>query len=228
MVVVTADNCPNNTADSIDWLYDKSRSDLFGGISDDTYANRITIVELPTQSEFHKPTFVNDALRLVHQANPNAIVLLMDADTLVGEYMSRLDLPDNGFMFVQSAPGVRDLTGILICQVEHLMKCGGLDERMRGWGAEDLDLRLRLFNLGLKPHFLHPSSLSAIAHDDSVRVEHYSEKDHVVSLLRNTDLMCENYKRDTGRELIDDQKDTDISTILGYDAGLIGNGGETE
>jgi hypothetical protein len=202
VVVVTSSHCPDSTSDKL------------CGLSE--YHARVDWLDIEAPT-FSKPEFVNAG---VDTLVPDTMLLLMDADTIVSSRVNEIDIGQNEFAFVEAVNGMRDLTGVLVCSASNFCDAGEIDTRMQGWGAEDLDLRLRLHNMGMKHRVLPAGMFSSLSHDDDARVAHYAEKDMAASLQRNLEIMHSNYYTDTGRKLIDDAQLPEISELLGVNTAL--------
>lgn len=66
--------------------------------------------------------------------------------------------------------------GQVLVSREAFASVGGYDEVMVGWGAEDLDLQLRLAGTTLERGTIPPRLLSVIAHGHALRTRHASVK----------------------------------------------------
>jgi hypothetical protein len=64
------------------------------------------------------------------------------------------------------------LTGILSCSASAFLAVGGFDRVFRGWGMEDVDMRLELAARGGRVHWLSPAALRPIKHGDELRTKH--------------------------------------------------------
>jgi len=169
---------------------------------------------------FNKPRAVNAAIYMCF-GNGYRVALLMDADTIIHPAaFAQLSIEDNGdsgeFAYVRPSLAMRDLTGILVARLRLLTQVGGLDERMSGWGAEDIDLRLALYCEKEKQKVVSDGLFVAVAHDDELRGRHYANKNIYDSLQRNIDQMLQNYYRRTGRRLEKDYKNGEFLQLLGY------------
>lgn len=197
--------CPDRTGDRVsEYVY---RYDL---------GSRVHVLWFPPglaersrgRPVFSKPKALNYALGIA-RTRPDLLghdhvdsVLLLDADTLLEDGFWKRWEPyshGSGFGYVLPRLSSRCLTGVLLAPLEALIAAGGLDERMQGWGSEDLDLRLRLFLCqGLTAHALEPTELSAIEHDDWLRSRHYQEQNLQVSNDINRHRLLENLRECMG------------------------------
>ncbi len=177
---------------------------------------------------FHKTRLLNAGVASLPREFDR--LLLLDADTLVlaGFAEEIATVPDRGFFgFCRSPLTKRDLAGVLVVNRDDWDRVGGMDERFLDWGAEDLDLRLRLrYVAGLDYCRLATSSLQALAHSDDLRVALASQPDKFRSLALNNWRLCENYQAATGRELgADLVDDVTLQELLGLTDELRQRGG---
>lgn len=213
--VVSSDQCPDETPKRLQ-----------------DYDSRVSVVRVQFDRAggkviFNKPRAINAGIRACREKG-HAVALLMDADTILrlGSYCKlgidvSEDLKSFQFAFIETRLSTRDLTGVLVASIRRLTSVGGMDERMQGWGAEDLDLRLRLHAFSTKDTYrmLDPSLFVAVAHSDELRVANYGS-DLVSSLHANTLLMQANYEKRTGKSLAADWTSSAITDLLGYEVFL--------
>jgi hypothetical protein len=70
------------------------------------------------------------------------------------------------------------VTGLLVVHRDAFRQVGGFDESFRGWGGEDIEMRLRLFLLAGLDYVDVPLSLiTPLAHGDGLRTQFYAEGD---------------------------------------------------
>ena len=112
----------------------------------------------------------------------------LDADTLVNDgFLAciRERVTPRRFLIAERADDgsdVRSLTGLLAVHGHAFRGVGGFDESFRGWGAEDIELRLRLYLIGGLDYGDVPLSLvHPIVHDDGLRTKFYENRNLVVS-----------------------------------------------
>jgi hypothetical protein len=137
----------------------------------------------------------------------------LDADTIVTQelldYVFANASPDRFMVFAPNEQW-KDLTGFIVVPTRAFVRVNGFNKDFRGWGAEDLELRLHLFLKGKAPlnrprailkdplkygmRWLEmPVGLAkSIPHDDSLRVANYEEKDKNASHDLNLNLLCSN------------------------------------
>lgn len=192
---------------------------------------RVHEVELPCdalgQPRFHKTKLLNEGVRSLGGRYDQ--LLLLDSDTLVfpGFAEELACFPEGEFGFCRNPFTKRDLTGVLVVNTSDWARVGGMDERFRDWGAEDLDLRLRLrFGAGRSYHRIDPSHLQSLTHSDDLRVALLGTPNKFESLERNNRLMAANYRQATGRELVEDLVDSrELQELLGLADELQQRGG---
>lgn len=151
----------------------------------------------------------------------------LDADTIVNpgfhdwvvENMSR-DL----FLICRCEfdehPKTLETAGFLCVHRDHYLAVGGFDERMEGWGGDDMDLRAKLYMYqGLSWRNIPLDLIDPISHDDAARGKYYTvSKEH--SGARNLDFVIENFKSWTGKypaELIDTDVGRKFYELMGLD-----------
>ena len=185
---------------------------------------RVEEVVFPTtpegQTRFNKPMAVNHGVRYCIRSGHRSM-LLLDADTIIQcSAWAELALQPHEFRIVRVNPSNRDLTGVLACGLDEFLDAGGMDESMVGWGAEDTDMRLRLYNDGLGFTQIDPKHFAALAHDDTTRSANYGSIPIQESLTRNMERLVATYYKRTGCRLENDWCRPDIRALLGIDSEL--------
>jgi hypothetical protein len=223
--------------------------DHTGDILAHTYKDRVHVLSIAEQNPlppgksafFHKPLAHNSgAFEALMLFNPQYLVFL-DADTLVTKHL--LDFvfhhasPDRFLIFEPNNEAKRDLTGFLVVHKRAFTRVNGFDTRFMGWGAEDLELRIKLLLRGLAPYnnpreILRNPSLAmqwteiplvlanAIPHSDERRTGNYEEKDKDKSHSKNLNLLCSNIYEWLGVHPLDLQYtplSSRIQRLLGMD-----------
>lgn len=186
----------------------------------DQFGTRAHVVSLAEEAPlrddrvplFNKPMAQNTGA--VEALNRGAQYLVfLDADTLVTpqllafvfEYASM-----DRFLIFEPSDVSRDLTGFLVVHRRHFVKVNGFDTQFKGWGAEDLEIRVKLYLRGNSPKN-DPKALlrlpdaygldwteiphelaSSVPHDDDLRVRHYAEKNKDASHDLNLNQLCSN------------------------------------
>src|SRR5690606_2468261 len=192
-----------------------------GAVLKEKYGDRIHVLSfqemVPIEEDqvpyFQKPLAHNSgAFEALVRFSPHYLIF-MDADTLVTpqlmDFIFHHASPDRFLIFKPSHEAQRDLTGFLVVHSRAFTRVNGFDTRFTGWGAEDLDLRVKLLIKGLAPYYdskalLRNPSLymrwteipyelaHAIPHTDERRTLNYEEKSKNKSHQKNMDLLCSN------------------------------------
>lgn len=173
---------------------------------------RVADLEMPTEKGvFNKPVAHNSGAMQAIEWGADYFVFI-DADTLATPDLIQYLLHNLTLgQFLIFEPSLRwlDLTGFLAVHRRHFIKVNGFDAKFAGWGAEDLDIRLRLHLYANAPandpravlkstaHALPwgeiPSILAeSIPHEDAQRTAHYEQKDKDESHRVNLNLLCAN------------------------------------
>jgi len=168
---------------------------------------RIIVETVPTAVRFNKGRAYNrGAARAIRQGA--RFLCFLDADTRVrpsfGRWLQR-HLRRDRFLIAGLHAGVwyvRGTGGILVVSAHKFTRSGGYDESFHDWGAEDIEMRLRLHLLRgpdfgeIPVHFFWP-----IAHADALRTRYYRIKNHLVSYERNRRRLERRVRAWTGRGL---------------------------
>jgi hypothetical protein len=143
------------------------------------------------QALFHKSCAHNAGARRAIREGAEYLCFL-DADTIVRpgfvEFV-RQNMAADRFLISARRPDGRDvpsLAGLLVVSAAAFEAIGGFDEGFSGWGAEDIELRLRLFLLGGIDYGDVPLDLlQPMPHDDRLRTSFYEQKDVRISHREN-------------------------------------------
>lgn len=123
------------------------------------------------------------------------IVCNLDADNFAGPGFARYvaaQLAD-GKSFLRGPLDGRGLGGRICLWRTHWERVGGYDERMSGWGWEDVDLVNRLLLSGLTGHAALPETFcQTIPHGNELRMLHHAESNRRVSAAHNKVFVDEN------------------------------------
>lgn len=190
--VVVDYSCPDRAGDWVEQTHGAS--------------GRVVVQRVPERTAFNKCEALNfGAARALEEGLDEHVLVVLDADTRIEagfwDWVQRTVRPDH-FYSIEGSPDHIDLTGVLLVTAEHFVASGGFDERFVGWGAEDLDMRLKLyFKLGLPFGQIPPKLLTALPHEDELRVAHYQQKNRSESLYYNLHRMLRNVQEWTGRDL---------------------------
>ena len=121
-------------------------------------------------------------------------LIFLDADTIVQErFWSVIESKLDQDLFLIMLPScIPDLMGFIAVPTERFVQVGGYDPQFKEYGHEDLDLRLRLYLKTGRFGNLEDGLLSAISHDDTLRVQfignglsRWEQLEKTVQLLHN-------------------------------------------
>jgi predicted glycosyltransferase involved in capsule biosynthesis len=172
--IVVDQGCPEGSGD---WAIDKGAHVVFD----------------KTGPTFQKPRALNTGAQKAKELGFNYL-LFLDADTLVQPGFFawvRSNASQTGFQIVLSTEECRDLTGILGVSVRNFFLAKGFDNDIKGYGLEDIDLRLRLhFIQKLKIQPILRNLLKTIQHDDNLRVQFHENKNLLDSATKNQHFVC--------------------------------------
>jgi hypothetical protein len=212
-----------------DWgwvLVDFACPDGSGAWVKERWGDRAEVValEVPPEHPFNKPLALNSgAMRAVELGAQ--YLCFLDADTLVEpEFFDVVEsaLSLDSFLIVPPSQEKRDLTGFVCVNHRNFMRVGGYDIGFSGWGAEDLEFRLKLYLRGGLRFVEVPALASSIPHTDEVRMAHYGEKDKDVSHRGNLNRLCENVYQWTGQHLLEmysePKRGAELRRLLGVEA----------
>lgn len=178
---------------------------------------RIAVVRSGPRQTFNKPEALNLGLRYAVDHGAEWLCVL-DSDTLVTPALwgwLEENVKRGSFYFVEGYKPRQDLSGLIVMHAEDYTASGGYDERFEGWGAEDFDMRCRLyFKLGL-PYVEIPCALAeSIPHDDHHRVRFYPIKEKQQSHVANQYRLIANVREWTGRD-IRELKSDEVRRLFG-------------
>lgn len=111
---------------------------------------------------------------LIRLSDPG-IIVNVDADNYCGTgfddwILKSVSARHFAFGTFQTMPGAG---GRIAAWKHHLESIHGYDERMQGWGMEDLDLKKRLRASGLRFVHVPRKYINVIQHSDEVRLANY-------------------------------------------------------
>ncbi len=145
---------------------------------DELKSGRLQFYRISWPTKFHAAHAKNCAHRLAH----GEIVANVDADTFVlPEYgqMLREHLEAGSKSCVRLLPPDRSqfsLCGRIAMRREDLIRLGGYNESLQGYGFEDTNLLERAQRLGLKVNGLSSAYAACLEHSDSERTVNYDNK----------------------------------------------------
>ncbi len=168
---------------------------------------RVRVVYERGHTKFHKTKALNVGARFVADRGAEWLCFL-DADTLVHPGLAEwleARAGANRFFFAgltERRHDVPSLMGVLVVRAAEFLRVGGFDERYRGWGAEDIDMRARLKLLaGLEHEHIPLRYLGALEHPDQLRTRFYDMPDIRRSHAANDHIFRDNIRVWTGLEL---------------------------
>lgn len=111
------------------------------------------------------------AKNVAHRLGTKDVLFNLDADNFVGrDTCERVDaLFTERPATLAKAPSKPDVGGRVALRRTDYLALGGYNERLKGWGIEDMDLARRAMLMGLE--FVTLDTGSALAHDDATRME---------------------------------------------------------
>ena len=193
-------------------LVDFSCPDQCGAWLESTYPQLIArgdarVVRVPDRAYFHKTAALNLGARAALEAGARTLCF-SDADTLVlpaAVDAVAASVGPGRFLVIDRRPGgasVPSLTGLLGVAAADFRRAGGFDEAFEDWGAEDLEMRLRLHLVhGLDPVFLPADLFAPLDHGNWLRTRFHRERDIQRSAARNYAQLRALVRQWTGREL---------------------------
>lgn len=186
-------SCPDGAAD---WLEAVYPGEVRQGLA--------AVVRIPGERYFNKCRALNAGARHAIHAGARYICFL-DADTLLAPGFSPWVLErlreDRFLVAARRADGrhARCTGGLLVVPARQLEVSGGFDEAFRGWGCEDLEMRLRLLLVrGLSYESIPLELLRPIPHPDELRGRYYEERSLRASNRRNLARLGHKVKQWTG------------------------------
>jgi hypothetical protein len=154
-------------------------------------AGRLVVERVDEGPLFNKCRAHNAGARRARRAGAEYLCFL-DADTLVepGFYdFIRSKARRDRFQIAalrEDGSDMPSMTGLLVVHGEAFEGVGGFDEAFASWGAEDIELRVRLCLIGGLDFDDVPLSLTRpIPHDDRLRTRFYAEHDLLSSNTAN-------------------------------------------
>lgn len=164
---------------------------------------RITVIDVSVAGKlvFHKAAALNLGIGIL--PTDNSLVVLLDADTEVLDpaFWAHASELHGNTMFATAHP-LDSSCGTLVVPLPVIRAAGGFDEGYRGWGSEDLDMRLRLVAAGAEQELLPAQSVRNRPHDDEVRVRYYEDPQEV-SAARNMQRLRECGRGLFGGDILD-------------------------
>lgn len=132
------------------------------------------------------------AKNLVHKAAADGVLCAVDADAtintnLIATVYRTFALNINSMMIIDKEDW--QAVGFIAISKENFCRLGGYNEKMYGWGYEDLDLRIRAGRMRLAVHEHQPGDdYQNITHKNRMRVRNVEIKQIKVSHGLNRDI----------------------------------------
>jgi hypothetical protein len=168
---------------------------------------RLLVARVPHERHFHKTKAWNVGAQLAARVQAEWLCFL-DADTIVTKgFWPWLEAhASHGRFFIAGlSPDGKDvppLVGVLVVRREDFERVGGFDESFRGWGCEDIDMRLRLAeHKSLRYGRIPVSFFSFLEHHDDLRTRFYPMPDIRQSEAINDAILRRKLRRRTGLDL---------------------------
>src|SRR6185312_373451 len=162
-----------------------------GSFAAEVAAGRVAIERVTGEAHFHKTRAHNLGARRALAAGAE-ILCFLDADTLVraelGAWLAAHAGAGRFLIAARTATGrhVRSTGGLLVVAAPDFVAAGMFDEDFRGWGGEDVEMRLRLhLGRGLAYGDVPLSLIEPIPHSDAARGRFSATKDIRASERRN-------------------------------------------
>ncbi|HEX9297816.1 MAG TPA: galactosyltransferase-related protein [Polyangiaceae bacterium] len=153
--------------------------------------NRVLVERVTGQKVFNKSRAHNIGARRALDAGVEYLCF-MDADTLIEpgfwDFVRAQLRPERFLVAAPQDDGtpMPSLTGLLIVHGAAFERTGGFDEAFTGWGAEDIELRLRLYlEEGLDFAEIPLSLVRPIPHSNSLRARFHEDRNIERSNRRN-------------------------------------------
>ena len=155
---------------------------LLREFAEEANQGRVVVENVPGRSLFNKCAAHNAGARRACREGAEYLCFL-DADTLVSEgfaaWLVHNVEPDRFLITARNEDGSDkfSLTGLLVLHADAFTSSGGFDETFSGWGAEDIEFRIRLALLhGLGYGDVPGELVEALHHGDDLRTQFYRQK----------------------------------------------------
>lgn len=142
-------------------------------------ARAVRFPALPPRQYFNKPEALNYGISQVD----TPYTFLLDADVVMGKDFHMPPVASDRFVVAKTSRRTRDLTGLLLAPTEEFKKVP-FDPTITGWGAEDLDVRIRLA-IRLRWDVYPFTGLTSIEHSDALRTACYQQKSIRMNFAQN-------------------------------------------
>ena len=182
------------------------------------FESRVSVVRQTAELRNGLPEFNTSKARNAGAAAvKEGYLLFLDADTLLSPefenwLLSKID--PGSICLVPLHHDTMELGGALATHTSSFMAVRGFDERIQGWGSEDIDLKIRLRLLGLNCKEIPRNCLKAIHHSNALRVENHAQKDLNTTAVLNAAYLNAKYRRLTGKSYASWSKDPAMNDIF--------------
>ena len=149
----------------------------------------LSVVGQPSMRWFNKSSALRFGVDEVTRESGKCWLLFLDSDTLLTPaaletFMVFSQERADQFLVMNPCRATADLTGLLMVHSDAYRSVGGHDSSIRGWGWEDIDLRVRLVTRGFQIHVMPEDQVFAIPHGDDLR-EKYCWEGKASTLEKN-------------------------------------------
>ena len=135
--------------------------------------HNIKLIEVKYQDHYHYAKARNFKV----QACKSKYVMSIDCDVMLGDdIFKHIKLDEDSFHTTSIDQPKTGVIGTSIIPYKRYMEVNGCNERMAGWGSEDIDLYSRLNDV-CQQRMLNSLELTHIEHDDNLRVCNTPTKD---------------------------------------------------
>ncbi len=180
------------------YVVDMECPDQSGSWAQSTYPERVRAIftkarHAGEEKFFHKTRALNQGANHAEVDGAKVLVFL-DADTRVQPgFWGAVQNPGRRFIIASSK--TPRLTGFIALETRVFRRNGAFNERIVNYGAEDLDLRVRLFFNNVDYAELRPGLLLSLQHPDELRTRHLEEKDTRLSGKANLDFIARQHPK---------------------------------
>jgi predicted glycosyltransferase involved in capsule biosynthesis len=184
---------------------------------------RVTVVKAHAETHLGRPVFNVARARNIGAGHvKTGYVLFLDAETLISPHLQEWFLenttPRGMGVPVPVHGELNEIWGTLMIHRDVLNKVGGYDEKFRGWGSEDVDLRFRLVLEGIECVKIPLHYLKTIPHSDALRSHNNIEQDFKKARKMNHNYFVRKTLRQTGKSLALWWKDPVIMNAMHHQA----------
>jgi hypothetical protein len=187
-----------HTKDAPIYIVDMECPDRSGEWAQRTYPERVRAVftkarHVGEEKFFHKTRALNQGANQAEIDGAKVLVFL-DADTRVQQgFWGAVQHPGKRFIIASSR--TPRLCGFIALETRTFRRNGAFNERILHYGAEDLELRVRLFFNNVDYTELRPGLLLSLQHPDELRTRHLEEKDTLLSGKNNLEFIAKQFPK---------------------------------